>query len=233
MTKNIIRLTESDLHRIVKESVNKVLTEMDWKTYMNASRKRKQQANDLRGEYAKEFPRSMIATKRNYLDDKSDALETHAQKAFQKQHGKLGHDHWYENDTPEFKGRHTLGDFASDNDFDAKAPTENGWWNGEKANGIRHYRYGNGFPMKKAGYIHDDTFDYAYGDGWDGDKQTYRTDRVDADGVHFEPEMSTNPDYFNRSKQQNYNDALDDMANDMRDYYSGKSKYTKGKGWNK
>lgn len=39
MTKKIIRLTESDLHRIVKESVNQVLTEMDWKTYMNAARK--------------------------------------------------------------------------------------------------------------------------------------------------------------------------------------------------
>ena len=34
--KRIIRLTENDLHRIVKESVNKVLTELDWKTYANA-----------------------------------------------------------------------------------------------------------------------------------------------------------------------------------------------------
>ena len=39
MNKKLIRLTESDLHRIVKESVNKVLTEMDWKTYMNAAQK--------------------------------------------------------------------------------------------------------------------------------------------------------------------------------------------------
>jgi len=39
MTKKLIRLTESDLHRIVKESVNKVLTELDWKTYANAARK--------------------------------------------------------------------------------------------------------------------------------------------------------------------------------------------------
>ena len=29
MKKKLIRLTESDLHRIVKESVNKVLTELD------------------------------------------------------------------------------------------------------------------------------------------------------------------------------------------------------------
>ena len=233
MNKKFIRLTESDFHKIIKESVSRVLNEMDWKTYMNASRKRKQQANDMRNNLAKEFPNSMIANKRNSLDDKSDALETHAQKTFQKQHGKFGHNHWYENDTPEFKGRYSLSNFATDNDFDAKAPTESGWWDGEKANGIRRYRYGNGFPMRNAGYIHDDTFDYAYGDGWDGDKQSHRTDIVDKNGVHFEPELSTNPDYFHRSKQRNYNDALDNMAKDMHNYYSGKSKYTKGKGWNK
>lgn len=43
MKKNRIRLTESDLHKIIKESVNKVLTELDWKTYANASQKRKEQ----------------------------------------------------------------------------------------------------------------------------------------------------------------------------------------------
>ena len=39
MNKKLIRLTESDLHRIVKESVNKVLTELDWRTYANAAKK--------------------------------------------------------------------------------------------------------------------------------------------------------------------------------------------------
>lgn len=33
MNKKLIRLTESDLHKVIKESVNKVLTELDWKTY--------------------------------------------------------------------------------------------------------------------------------------------------------------------------------------------------------
>ena len=37
--KKTIRLTESDLHRIVKESVNKILTELDWRTYANAAKK--------------------------------------------------------------------------------------------------------------------------------------------------------------------------------------------------
>ena len=39
MNKKLIRLTESDLHKIVKESVNKVLTELDWKTYASAADK--------------------------------------------------------------------------------------------------------------------------------------------------------------------------------------------------
>ena len=45
--KQIIRLTESDLHRIVKESVNKVLTELDWKTYANAAKKADERAMDI------------------------------------------------------------------------------------------------------------------------------------------------------------------------------------------
>ena len=44
--KQKIRLTEGDLHRIVKESVNRVLAEMDWKTYANAAKKRRQQFKD-------------------------------------------------------------------------------------------------------------------------------------------------------------------------------------------
>lgn len=41
--KKLVRLTEGDLHNIIKESVNMVLTELDWKTYANAAKKRYQQ----------------------------------------------------------------------------------------------------------------------------------------------------------------------------------------------
>ena len=56
MNKKLIRLTESDLHRIVKESVNKVLTELDWTTYSNYQKGRMAQANQARqnGDYEKE-----------------------------------------------------------------------------------------------------------------------------------------------------------------------------------
>lgn len=38
--KRRIIMTESDIHRIVNRSVKNVLTELNWKTYMNAAKKR-------------------------------------------------------------------------------------------------------------------------------------------------------------------------------------------------
>lgn len=37
--KQVIRLTEQDLHNIITESVKQALNELDWKTYANAARK--------------------------------------------------------------------------------------------------------------------------------------------------------------------------------------------------
>ena len=37
--KRKIKLTESDLHNIIKESVNHILSELDWRTYQSAARK--------------------------------------------------------------------------------------------------------------------------------------------------------------------------------------------------
>lgn len=39
MNKNKIRLTESQLHRVIRESVKQALSELDWKTYANAGKK--------------------------------------------------------------------------------------------------------------------------------------------------------------------------------------------------
>lgn len=46
--KRTIRLTESDLHRVIKESVNKILNELDARTYASYAQKRAAQ-----GQYAK------------------------------------------------------------------------------------------------------------------------------------------------------------------------------------
>lgn len=35
--KKLVRLTESELHQIIAESVNKIISELDWKTYQSAS----------------------------------------------------------------------------------------------------------------------------------------------------------------------------------------------------
>lgn len=43
--KQTIRLNESELKRIIDESVKGVINELDWKTYMSAAQKRKEQGN--------------------------------------------------------------------------------------------------------------------------------------------------------------------------------------------
>lgn len=43
---NIVRLTESQLHQVIKESVKQVLSELDWKTYANAARKANSNGDD-------------------------------------------------------------------------------------------------------------------------------------------------------------------------------------------
>lgn len=44
--KRIVRLTEGDLHRIIKESVNNIITELDWKTKMNYVKGRQRQGDE-------------------------------------------------------------------------------------------------------------------------------------------------------------------------------------------
>ena len=46
MNKNIIRLTESDLKRVISESVKQIISELDWKTYQNAANKRLRQSRE-------------------------------------------------------------------------------------------------------------------------------------------------------------------------------------------
>ena len=56
--KKVIRLTEGDLHRIVKESVNRILNEMSPEVYLNYQKGRTNQANQARanGDYDTESP---------------------------------------------------------------------------------------------------------------------------------------------------------------------------------
>lgn len=45
--KRTIKLTENDLHRVIKESVNTILSELDWRTYRSAAEKANDRALSL------------------------------------------------------------------------------------------------------------------------------------------------------------------------------------------
>ncbi len=85
MRKKLVRLTESDLHRIVKESVNRVLKEMEEgkitnnKPYFNASFDRKAS----KGQYAPDFMNT---------DKDPKAIEKHNERALQHYPDITGHD---------------------------------------------------------------------------------------------------------------------------------------------
>lgn len=92
MIKKLIRLTEQDLHRIVKESVNKVLTELDWRTYANAAKKAREQGRDSRWDF-----------------------DRATEKALDKQYG--GH-HLVGTDNETYQDFHTYNDDPFSTDYD-------------------------------------------------------------------------------------------------------------------
>lgn len=225
---NKVRLTESQLHAVVEESVRQMLSELDWKTYANAAKKRHDQYERLSKQpYMRNFASDYA--------DKSHELLKHAEKAFNQKHGKNGYPYQYEGDSPAYQGRYTYnGLHNSEDDFEVKNPSQPGWWNGEKADGISHYRYGKGIPDINQGRIHDDMLDLAYNDkeGWTGERKPHMTTIIDKDGERVDGHTSHQFDeYFRDSKDKDYRQAMDDMTDDMANYYQGKSKYIKGKGW--
>lgn len=229
--KNTIRLTESELHGIIKESVKKVLNEAKWMTYMNAARGRKAQADSVMADREKMFPHSKYASERNEYDNSADELEKYARQKFQKEHGRNGKPYQYEGDSSDYLGRddHREGDWG----YETRHNSGEKYWNGEEADRIGHYRYGNGFPYLNHGELHDDTFDFADGGkgGWSGTQKRKHTMHYDKDGERYVPEFSSVGNEISRSKDKNYNKALDDMSKEMNAYYTGKAKYRKGKGW--
>ena len=64
--KKIVRLTESDLNRIIKESVNNIITELDWKTKMNNLKGRQRQGDEA-------YRQGNEKMARKYWDKASDA----------------------------------------------------------------------------------------------------------------------------------------------------------------
>ena len=82
-TKKIVRLTESQLHNIIAESVSQILNELDWKTKYNAGRKEQ----DL-------FDR-FTQGKRNFTDSERKRLKRRG-----KELGGLGYGYEYNKKSP-------------------------------------------------------------------------------------------------------------------------------------
>lgn len=76
MNKKLIRLTESDLHNIIKESVNNILTELDWRTLASAEEKASQKMVDAKSDQeralanyqSKNFERGKIKRQNDMYD---------------------------------------------------------------------------------------------------------------------------------------------------------------------
>lgn len=111
MNKKLIRLTESDLHRIVKESVNKILTELDWKTYANAAKKQMEKERN-QPDYDEHYDGQ-------YQSERTDSFKNAARKAFGRKHEMpytLSKD-WNHEDGENRYGRNmTLGTFLDSHD---------------------------------------------------------------------------------------------------------------------
>ena len=93
--KKVIRLTESDLHRVIKESVKQVMNELDWRTYDNAARKSYFRARD-----------AQTSAEREYHKRRYDRFNNATKNAFEK---KFGTRDMVGRDNPPRNNREVLG----------------------------------------------------------------------------------------------------------------------------
>ena len=99
MGKNIVRLTESQLRGIVKESVKQVSSELDWKTYANAARKRKAQ-------WDRYYWRNDDEDKKNY--NSYQKLMNAARDAFDRDYGYSDEDGYLKTDIDNYCSDHRI-----------------------------------------------------------------------------------------------------------------------------
>lgn len=93
MNKSRIKLTESQLHKVIEESVKRVLSELDWKTYANAAKKRQaqknwQSADRLRDQMVKSFNDKYGESDYEYSN--YNGIPTEKSARFQMDNGSMG-----------------------------------------------------------------------------------------------------------------------------------------------
>ena len=119
MSKKIIRLTENDLHRVIKESVKQCLTELDWKTYANAEKKARDRGTDYWREKGETFPNTVH--KAVGQRQRAERFGHAAKDAFDRDFGYQQGEHYYDDN---YQRVGMGGDFGSTDEF---APHAAGW----------------------------------------------------------------------------------------------------------
>ena len=84
-TKQLIRITENELHKIIKESINNILTELDWRTYDSAGQKALKKSKEIdksnKDSSSKMYQRALKFTK---ASDKAYEKQTYGQSSKEK-----------------------------------------------------------------------------------------------------------------------------------------------------
>ena len=148
-------ITKSDLNNLINESVNKVLTELDWRTYASAAKKRDAQMQQLGGNARDKGGKRLNRVKGDLDDAASEALTSKYQRRYDGE-PKNNANIWTRN------GYQVI----TTNNFDGKGNYSNGRFNYLKKG--CNERYGNlNSPMddEVEDYINGKS-KYVKGQGW-------------------------------------------------------------------
>lgn len=182
MAKKLIRLTEGDLHRIIKESVNNILSELDYKTLANAEKEaRKRGETSYWKEKGVGFPENVSKAAMSRI--RADRFGNAAKDAFNRDYGYKTGDVW---DGEGYAEVGLGGDFNSTEEFAPHAvghrskgygnpaKYEHGWSDSPMGH-MKPEEFFNTNPEAAKAYRNADTewknykkgnYDYQKGKGW-------------------------------------------------------------------
>lgn len=218
--KKIVRLTESDLHGIIRNSVNKILSELDWRTYANAANKSAERQKDYKEKSKeKKWYDSILpsmARKRqgkisNLADKENDRSRRFASAANNAVKDQLG---YKSKNGFEYNPSLRLGDGGS---VDRLYPSS---YASKSIDGNRHDTYENEYDVYDVNGEFKERYDWhpSYDRAVEWDK-AMGNDYSKADLAMAKKGM---PTPYERGKMNKGNKALGN-------WYNGKSKYKDGK----
>ena len=218
--KKIVRLTESDLHGIIRNSVNKILSELDWRTYANAANKSAERQKDYKEKSKeKKWYDSILpsrARKRqgkisNLADKEYDRSERFASAANDAVKDQLG---YKSKNGFEYNPSLRLGDGGS---VDRLYPSSHAL---KSIDGNRHDTYENEYDVYDVNGEFKERYDWhpSYDRAVEWDK-AMGNDSSKADLARAKKGM---PTPYERGRMNKGNKALGN-------WYNGKSKYKDGK----